>query len=254
MQEGRRKPRAEPDQDGRSPATARKQDPGAAIAAVVVAATLLCAGLIVDSRAESSFEAPKRLLVLAGAALATLAAFGFSRWRNPFAGQAGSPRSGRLANAAFLLLLAALSGALFSALASPRRALASDTMRVVLLTALFLPIGASRVLEGKRQFLLAAFLGVAATDACVSILQALGLYRPFDLVTQGSRESTGAFVGNPAYLALALSLASVAALGLLLTSHRPLVRVGAAAVLLLFIGALLVIQNLSSLSALAIGV
>ncbi|MGH9364289.1 MAG: hypothetical protein ACRD1B_03360, partial [Thermoanaerobaculia bacterium] len=228
-----RRPRTEPDHGRRGPPSARRQDPGAAIAAVVLAAALLCAGLLVDSRAESPFDAPKRLLALAGAALATLAAFGFSRWRNPFVGQADSARGARLANAAFLLLLAALSGALLSALASPRQALASDAMRVVLLTALFLPIGASRVLEGKKPLLLAAFLGVAAIDAGVSILQARGLYRPFDLVTQGSRESTGAFVGNPGYLALTLALASVAALGLLLTERRPLVRVPAAAVLLL---------------------
>ncbi|MGH9365874.1 MAG: O-antigen ligase family protein, partial [Thermoanaerobaculia bacterium] len=63
-----------------------------------------------------------------------------------------------------------------------------------------------------------------------------------------------AFVGNPGYLALTLALASVAALGLLLTERRPLVRVPAAAVLLLCIGGLLVNQNLTSLSALAIGI
>jgi len=241
------------ERDAKSLASAGWRDPGAAIAAVVLAAVVLCAGLLVDPRADSSFDAPKRFLTLAGVVLSTLAAFGFSRWRNPLTDQGASPRGARLRSAAFLLLLAALAGALLSALASPRRALSLDAMRVVLLTALLLPIGASRVLERNKPLLLAAFLGVAAVNAGVSILQARGLYQPFELVTQGGRDSTGAFVGNVGYLALTLALGSVVALGLLLTQRRPIVRVLAAAAMLLFIGALLVNQNLTSLSALAIG-
>ena len=229
------------------------RDPGGATAAALLCATLLGAGLLVDPRAESSFDAPKRVAALACAALSTLAVFGFSRWRNPFAGRS-EPRSGRrLSNTALLLLLASLALALFSALASPRRALSLDALRVVLLTALFLPLGASRAMAENKRFLIGAFFGMAVIDAAASILQARGLYQPFELVTPGGRESTGAFAGNTGYLALALSLASVAALGLLPSGPRPLVRVFASAVLLLFLAALLVNQNLTSLTALAAG-
>jgi O-antigen ligase len=242
-----------PQRDAKTPASAGARDPGAAIAAAVLAAVLLCAGLLVDVRADSSFDSPKRLFMLAGVVLAAIAAFGLSRWRNPLGDQKVFDRGTRLRRAVFLLLCAALAGALLSAIASPRRALSLDALRVVLLTCLLLPIGASRVLERKKPLLVATFLGVTAVNASVSILQARGLYQPFELVTQGSRESTGAFVGNVGYLALTLALGSVAALGLFLTHRRPLVRVLAAAATLLFLGALLANRNLTSLSALTFG-
>ncbi len=86
--------------------------------------------------------------------------------------------------------------ALVSALSSPRRATTLDAARVLLLTALLLPLGGSRVLEKYKALLLSVFLVVAAFDTGVSVLQARGLYTPSRSVTPGAREGTGAFVGK----------------------------------------------------------
>jgi O-antigen ligase len=220
---------------------------GIAAAALILA--LVCVGLAVDTGADASFDAPKRLasLLFVGIAAAALA---FSPWKNPLAG--GHPASA--ARLALLLTAAALVWALFSALVSPRSAAALDATRALGLYALLLPIGASRLLERRGRVLLGVFLAVAAVDATVSILQARGLYQPFPLATAtGSRESTGAFVGNVGYLAVALALAAVAALGVLLCANRPALRAAAGAAGLLFLVGLLVNRNLTSLSALLAG-
>jgi len=227
----------------------RPRDLPAAIAAGALALAILGAALAVDSGADASFDAPKRLTSLLFLGLAA-AALSFSRWKNPFVSE--KPSSPR--NLALLLAAGALAWALLAALLSPHRTLALDATRGMLLYALLLPIGASRTLERGGSFLLGTFLVVAAVNAGVSILQAGGLYRPFPLLTElGSRESTGAFVGNVGYLAVALSLAAVAALALLLSARRPLVRGASALGALLFGGGLLVNRNLTSLTALLAG-
>jgi O-antigen ligase len=236
---------------GWSPARQEKRprDLSAWIAAGSLAIAFSGAGLAVDSGADASFDAPKRLtaLLFIGAAAAALS---FSPWRSPFAREKlSSPRSLSL-----LLAGGALAWALSSAFLSPHRTLALDATRAMLLYALLLPIGASRALARGGRFLLGIFLAVAAVNAVISILQARGLYQPFALQTDlGSRESTGGFVGNVGYLAVALALAAVCALALLLTSRRLLVRAAAAGGALLFTGGLLVNRNLTSLTALLVG-
>src|ERR1700730_11197187 len=223
----------------------------AALSALFLAAAFAATALVFDSGAESSFDAPKRLLSLLAIAAGTLAASGLSRWEKPLA-QPGRPAwwDGRAAAAlAGIALLLAFA----SAAASPHHDIALDSMRTLLVTACLLPLGASRVLLRHRGALLAAFLATAAIDAAVSILQARRIYQPFPLVTQGDREATGAFAGNVGYLALALALAAVAALGVALVSRRPAERIAAGALTLLFAAALLANRNLTSLSALAAG-
>jgi O-antigen ligase len=154
---------------------------------------------------------------------------------------------------AALLLLLAGALALVSAAASARRGLAFDAARSGLLSALLLPLGASRVFEKWKAHLLAAFLAIAAGNAAVSALQARNIYQPFPLVTQGSRNATGAFVGNPGSLALALALAAIAAIGLALLSARLPLRVAAGAAAAVFGAGLLVNRNLTSWSALVVG-
>ncbi len=243
----RKKKRAQ-SRDATAPAAA---DVGGAIAAAALALAIVCAGLAVDSGADAAFEAPKRLVTLAAAGIAALAAFGLSRWTNPFS-VASAGRS-RLHSAALLLLLFCVAAVVVSALASPRRALALDSARALLLTALLLPLGASRVLERHGRPLLAVFLLVAAVNAAVSVLQAKNIYRPFALVTTGSREATGAFVGNPGSLALALALAAVSCLGMFLRSRRALPRAAAALGAAVFVVGLLVNRNLTSWTALVAG-
>jgi O-antigen ligase len=230
---------------------AEAPDAGAVAATAALVLAIAGAGLAVDPRAAASFDAPKRLVALAAAAVASLAAFGFSRWKNPFL------VAGRISSrtAAAFLFLAACAGALLAALSSPRRALALDGVRTVLLFALFLPLGASRVFERdrNRRLVLSAFLAVVAANAALSLLQALELSRVFRVLTQGSRDATGAFQGNTGYLALALALAAVASLVIALLSRTTVLRAAAGIGAAAFAGALLVNRNLTSFSALLAG-
>jgi O-antigen ligase len=226
-------------------------DAGAAIAAAGLVLATAAAGLFVDSGADAAFDAPKRLATLFFVAVSAVAAFGFSRWRSPFPGR--RPGKVSVPEGAALLLLLAGALALVSAAASARRGLAFDAARSGLLSALLLPLGASRVFEKWKAHLLAAFLAIAAGNAAVSALQARNIYQPFPLVTQGSRNATGAFVGNPGSLALALALAAIAAIGLALLSARLPLRVAAGAAAAVFGAGLLVNRNLTSWSALVVG-
>jgi O-antigen ligase len=227
------------------------RDPGGAIAAAALLMAIVCAGLAVDSGADAAFDAPKRLTTLAAIGIAALAAFGFSRWAAPLS----SAPAGRfrLPFAAWMLFAFGCAAALASALSSPHRAAALDATRALLLTALLLPLGASRVLEKHKALLLTAFLVVAAVDTSVSVLQARNIYRPFALISPGSRETTGAFVGNPGSLALALALAAVSCLGVLLWSGRTGARAAAGLGALVFVSGLLVNRNLTSWTALVAG-
>ncbi len=229
------------------------RDPGAAIAAGSLLAVFVGAGLLVDSGADSSFDAPKRLITLLGVGVAALAAFGFSPWGNPFRHADAEQEATTQRRLTLCFLLVSLAGALLAAFLSPRRPVSLDATRALFLYALFLPIGASRVVEKRRTLLLASFLAIMAVNALVSILQARRIYQPFPLETRGQREATTAFVGNVGYLALALALAAVAALGILLTNDRRGFRIAAGIGLLLFVAGLLVNQNLTSLSALVAG-
>ncbi len=232
-----------------SPAPARERDLPASLAAAALAAALAAVGLLVDSGADAAFDAPKRLasLILVGVAAAALA---FTPWRFPFSSDRALSRRGLVLG----LAAAAVVWTLLSALVSPRRQASLDAARVLLLYLLLLPIGASRVLERSGRLLLGVFLAIASIDACVSILQARGVYQPFALATDvGSRESTGAYVGNVGYLALALALAAVAALAVLVWSRTTALRVAAGGAALLLAGGLLVNRNLTSFTALLAG-
>ena len=233
------------------PSAAPARDPGGSIAAAALVLAIVGAGLAVDSGADAAFDAPKRLTTLVLVGIAALAAFGFSRWTNPLPPEPGGRL--RLHAAALTLLLFCGAAALVSAFSSPHRAAALDATRVLLLTALLLPLGASRVVEKHRTLLLSAFLAVAALDAAVSVLQARNLYRPFALITTGNREATGAFVGNPGSLALALALAAVACLGVFLWSGRIGPRAAGGLGAAVFVGGLLVNRNLTSWTALFAG-
>ncbi len=216
-----------------------------------LALVLFGTALVYDSSALSSFDAPKRFLALVGIAAAALGAFGLSRWENPF--RAGGPGMWRDSRIPLLLACAALGLAAVSAVASPRSGLAVDAFRSTLLTALLLPLGASRVVARGGRVLLGVFLASSALNAAVSILQSRGIYRPFALVTLGGRQATGAYAGNVGYLALSLAFAAVAALALATSSGRRALRIGAWALVLLFAVALLINQNLTALTALVAG-
>lgn len=231
-------------------AAAVSSDPGAAVAAGAIALVLAGIALFVDSGADASFDAPKRLLAQVGLAIAAAAAFAWPRRGALAASWRGRPPGLR---AAGWLLLGAIAWALAAALASPRRGAAIDASRGLLLVALALPLGASRVVARRGRLLLGVFLGACAVDAAVSIAQSRGLYRPFELSTIGLRDATGAFAGNVGYLAGALTLAAVAALGVLLFAAAPWLRLAAGILLVLFAAGLGVNRNLTALLAAGAG-
>jgi hypothetical protein len=202
-------------------------DPGTIVAVAALCAVLAGASLAVDTIAASAFDAPKRLIALTGTAVAALVVFART-FRGP--GLKELLREGpAVRRAALWLGLAALAGGWISALASPRRDIGLDTMRAATLFAVLAPLGASRAVARGRAWLVGSFLGACAINAAVAILESRGLYSPFALQTFGTRQETGAFAGNVGYLAIALSLASVLALGLVFTAKKPLVRRLAAA-------------------------
>jgi O-antigen ligase len=223
---------------------------GTAVVAIL-AVVLVGTSLAVDTSAAAAFDAPKRAIALLGTALAAALALLAS-------GEPGALRLWRdrpsLPKAAAILTGAALLGLLLSALLSPRRTASLDAMRSVALLAALLPLGASTAVARGKKALAAAFLGACAVNAAISILQGLGLYRPFALETAGGREDTGALAGNVGYLAIALAFASVLALALLLTARRRAVRILAGAALALLVADLLVDRNLTALTSAAGGV
>ena len=234
-----------------APAPSARADAGSLVAAAALAAAIAASALLVDPGAEASFDAPKRLAALLSIAVAAAGAFLFGGRGKPLARLWRG--AGRLPRAALALFLAALAGGLLAALLSPRRGLSLDAARGLLLFALLLPLGASRVLPRYGRILVGLFLVLAAFNAGVSLLQGRGLYQPFAIEVTGSRGETGAFVGNVGYLALALALAAVAALWVAMESRHWAVRVLCAAAVPLYLADLVVNQNLTSLTALAAG-
>jgi len=226
-------------------------DPGAVVAAAALSAALLASALLVDPGAEASFDAPKRLATLVLIGVAAAATF---LW-NGRHGSFGTlwRAAGPLPRAALVLTAVAVAGSLASALLSPRRALSLDAERSLLLFALLLPLGSSRLLGRYGRGLLGVFLGVAAVNAAVSLLQGRRILRPFLLELKGTRDATGAFVGNVGYLALGLAVAAVASLAVALVARRPVLRILCAAALPLYLSDLVLDQNLTSLTAFLAG-
>jgi O-antigen ligase len=227
-------------------------DAGAVVGAAALALVLAGTALVVDTEAAAAFDAPKRLIALVGIAVAAVATFAFPRNAAvPGPLLLSGPSARRLALG---LAAAALGLAFVSALASPRRGVALDTMRSVAVFALLLPLGASRTVAKAARWLAGVFLAATAVNAVVSILEGRDLFHPFPLETFGSRQETGAYAGNVGYLALALALAVVLALGLVLTGRRPSARSAAGLGAVLFAAALLVNRNLTALTAALAGV
>ena len=220
------------------------------VAIVTLLAVVLGTSLLVDPKAYASFDAPKRLIALCGASIAAFAVFGLGV----------GPRAGRrtwrdLSRAPEIALLAAavtLLWASLSALYSPDRAVALDSLRTIVLFCLLLPLGASAVFARRRNLLLGALLAGAAVNATLSLLQSRGISL-FRLQTYGTRNETGALAGNVGYLALSLAFAAVLSLGAVLAARGRWVRILAATGLLLSLAGVLVNRNLTAILALAIG-
>lgn len=219
----------------------------AGVLAVVVAAALL----VVAPGAEAAFDAPKRLMALLGIATAAIAIWVVPGPSEDRLERRASPPVARLLQ---WLAAVAITGAIVAALASPRRAMAIDALRVLLVGVLCLPLGASRALDDDRwRWPLAAFLGACAIDGVVSLLQATGLAQPFALEAVAGRAPIGAMLGNEGQLALVLALAVIAAVGIVVLVRRPVLRASAALVVVIALASLLVNRNLTALLAVTVG-
>ena len=214
----------------------------------VVALTLAAATLVVDVRAESPFDAPKRLAAGIGLAVAAALAlwrgsrFDLERWRRlPLASRASA-----------LLVAAALAAAGVSAALSPRRAASLDSWRYILLVAVALPLGASLSGPGFRIAAI-GFLSAAVVSALLAVGEAIGWRIPLPVVTVSGRSGTGAMLGNEGLLSIVLAIAAVAALAVLVGSERRGDRRLAAASLVLFAVVLVINRNLTSAVAVAAG-
>jgi O-antigen ligase len=236
-----------------SPPAPKRRLAGAAerVAVGALFVVLLGASLLVDPKAYASFDAPKRLVALCGISIAALAIFGLGArpdaarrpWRDV-------PSAARIA---LIAAAAALAWASLSALVSPDRVAALDSLRTIGLFAVLLPLGASAAVERHRNFLLGTVLAAASVNAGVSLLQSRGI-SPFRLQTFGTRNETGALAGNVGYLALSLAFAAVLSLGVVLAARGKSFRIFAGIVLLLSLAGIVLNRNLTAIAALAIGV
>lgn len=223
---------------------------GEAVAIGSLVVVIAGSALLVDPRAHASFDAPKRLVALAGAALAAFAALAFTRRSH---GLLDAWRT--LPAAARVSLIAASAGLLWcavSATLSPRQSVSLDTLRAMVLLLLLVPLGASGAVARGRNLLVAAFLAATALNAGVSILQSRGI-QPLRLQTFGTRNETGALAGNVGYLAITVALAAVLTLGVALSTRHRALRAAAGALLLLLLATLLVNRNLTALVSVAAG-
>ena len=224
-------------------------DAGTVVATVAVCLAILAGSLLVDPRAEEAFDAPKRaatLLALAVGAVSLL----LTR-RGTTRGVRALPA---LSRAAVVLLVLALAAALAAALLSPHRSSALDALRVAALTALALPLGASRIFAARRRsWPLAVFLAACAVNVAVAALQAIGGWQPFAVGQYGGRAPTFGLAGNEGYLALACTLAAVSGLGAVLAARESRRRLGLAALIALAVAGIAINANVTAVVALGAG-
>src|SRR3990167_7518046 len=180
------------------------------LAGHALALALLGAAWFLDPFAEAAFDAPKRLVVLIAAVVASAALIWEAR---RLEGQRW-PRRARWI-VAFAVL--GLVGIVVSTFFSPRPEQAWAALRTVLLYGLFVPLGASVLLDGAagvRLFRIA--LLATALNALLSLLQAVGVKLPLGVTKLGGRLPTGALLGNEGYVALACALMAAACLAIAL--------------------------------------
>lgn len=186
------------------------------VAALVVAAGLLASGLLVDTGAESAFDAPKRLAALVAAGLAAALVAALVEPDRVRAAWQSAPRGLKLSVACFGL---ALLGTIVSALLAPRRVEALASSRGALILALVAPLAALLFDARGVRRMLGCFVTVAAINSFVSLLQRAGDWRPFDIERIAGRTEAVGLLGNEGFLALVAALGAIAAAALWLDAR-----------------------------------
>jgi O-antigen ligase len=213
---------------------------------------VLASQVAVDPLAESSFEAPQRLLSLLGLGLVALLVFGV----RSAAGEREARSLGRSAVWVVVLAGGVFVAAAVSAFGSPHSSMSLDALRGGSLLFLAVPLGASVALEGAHGVrAMAAFLAGATVNAVLSLLQMAGAVDLFALERVVGRSEHSALLGNEGQVALLAAFGALTAFGLMLggTALPRRVRVVAAGIALLLGATALAHGSLTALSALASG-
>lgn len=167
------------------------------VPAFVLSGAVALTLIVVDVRAEASFDAPKRLVAMLGIAIA-MAALAFTRDAHVPPWTRRQRAIAYCAGAALLLVVA-------SALLSPRTEIALDSTRALFVFAVLPLIVAAD--ERAWRWIANAFLIGAGVNAVVSITQWLSLAQPFHYVTKGGRGNMSAMIGNTGVLGLVCAFA-----------------------------------------------
>lgn len=208
---------------------------------------MVAAGLLVDTGAESAFDAPKRfaaVLATAAAAALVLAFADLSRVRRAWS---DAPLAARWSVAAFG---AGLAGIAVSAVLSPRPAASLATLRGTLVLALAAPLATLLFDRSTMRRALAWFVALASVNSAFSFLQRAGAWKPFAIERLAGRTDAIGLFGNEGVLALVAALGATAAAALWLDSREGGRALHAAAFALNVAG---VVASASVTAALALG-
>jgi len=207
-------------------------------AAIILGITTALSLLVVSSSAADSFDAPKRFVTMCGVALA----FAVTCW-SPLRMPAIHSRPHR---AAAVCAIAALLLIAISALLSPRRDVALDALRTILVFASVLWIAAL----DRTIFPAVAkgFVAGAGVNAAIALFQAGGISLT-TTVNAGDRAATFGLLGNTGVAGLVFAFAATIVIGWILA--RP--RLVTFALLALLVTGVVVTRSVTPILALAAG-
>lgn len=178
---------------------------------------MVAAGLLVDTGAESAFDAPKRFAAVIAVAVAAALMVAFSDLSRGAAAWRNAPRAARLSVAAFGV---GVVGIAISALVSPRMAASLATLRGTVVLALVAPLAALLFDRRAMRRALGWFAALAALNSLLSLLQRAGAWKPFAIERISGRTDAIGLVGNEGVLALVAALGAIAAAALWLDSRE----------------------------------
>ncbi len=208
------------------------------VAPAVFAITVALSLLVVDTRADASFDAPKRLVVMIGIAIAmTALAFTPNIEKHEWT---------RRRRAIAICLTIAFACVAASSFFSPHRAIAVDALRTMLVFAAVPLIVTSQ--ERAWRWTTNAFLIGAGVNAIVSIVQFLSIAQPFQYVTKGGRGQVSAMIGNTGILGLICAFAI-----LLIVPRLTRTTIGLWALLVLLIATLAINRSITPIVVVAAG-
>lgn len=209
--------------------------PSMKFSAVILGITTALALLAVDSTAAAAFDAPQRFIATLGIAAALAAA-------------ALSKAQPKIPRAALAMLAAVALCLIASASLSPRRPIAFDTLRTMVLFS-SVALLASMSKQVWRS-VTGGFVVAALLNATLALLQWTSIFQPFQYATVGGRANTSALIGNTGTLGLVAALAAVILFSKWL-EKRSWLTAGAIALL---VAAVLVNRALTGILVLASGV